>query len=144
MSLHLAKSITSAAGRCHSHSPNLSHLPQEDVTPPRQIYHICHRKMSLHLAKSMTPAAAGVNSPSPHIRPPRRASIPHLQIYHICHRQMSIPHLHSWRGGDRQDGGEVYIHKKGHSKRAPKSPYISTTNRNKRNYIYFHYAIDSY
>ena len=34
-------------------------------------------------------------------------SIPHLQISHICHRQMSIPHLHLWRGGSRQAGGEV-------------------------------------
>ena len=35
-----------------------------------------------------------------------------------------FPPRHLWRGGDRQAGGEVYIHKKGHSKRAPKSPYI--------------------
>ena len=45
------------------------------------------------ISKSITPAAAGVNSPSQNrSRPPLRAS---------------IPHLHLWRGGGRQAGGEV-------------------------------------
>ena len=35
----LAKYLTSAAGRCPSTSPNISHLPLADVHPPRQIHY---------------------------------------------------------------------------------------------------------
>ena len=86
-----------------------SRKPLTGFNSPRQIYNARRGGRLVPLAKSITPAAAGVF-------PPRQI--------HNARAAGVFPPRHLWRGGDRQAGGEVYIHKKGHSKRAPKSPYI--------------------
>ena len=65
--------------RAAIHHRKIYHICRRQmIIPPRQICHICRRLMSLPLAKSMTPA---------------------LRAF--------LPHLHLWRGGGRQAGGEV-------------------------------------
>ena len=122
----LAKSITSAAGRClfpprqiyHicrrqmsiPPSPNLSHLPQADVySPSPNLSHLPQADVYSPIAKSITSAAGRCLFPPRQIYHicRRQMSIPHRQIYHICRRQMSIPPRYLWRGGGRQAGGEV-------------------------------------
>ena len=102
MSLPIAKSITSAAGRCLSPSPNLSHLPQADVSPPRHLWRgggrkaggevHSHRKIHnarnrgrpFPLAKSTTPAT--------------RASIPPRKINNARNAGVNSPSPFMERG----------------------------------------------
>ena len=81
MSLPIAKSITSAAGRCLSPSPNLSHLPQADVSPHRHLWRGGGRK-----------AEGEVHSHSQNPqRPQSRASIPPRKIHNARNRGCPFP-----------------------------------------------------